>query len=227
MHPTSYDNALLFYETFIRPQLDTNLPMLRVVEFGSCDINGNLRGIFQHCHYIGLDMSAGPNVDIVCSGETTPFEPGSVDVIISSSNFEHDDCFWMTFLEMCRIVKVGGLIYINAPSAGKYHGFPVDCWRFMADSGKALVKWADRHEYNMEIVDTYTDQRNVWNDTVCVYKKQVYVKPTDVGHVQTATHPFSYINDNAFALSRATTMSDALASDKQPMHASPEGHDVN
>lgn len=172
MHPTSYDNALLFYENYIRPRLVHGTPPLRVVEFGACDINGNLRGIFQHCEYIGLDMSPGANVDIVCNGENTPFENASVDIIISSSNFEHDDCFWMTFLEMCRIVNVGGLIYVNAPSAGKYHGFPVDCWRFMADSGKALVKWAARHQYNMVIVDTYTDQRNVWRDTVSVFRRE-------------------------------------------------------
>jgi len=170
MHPTAYENACLFYETYLRPSFPTSVPY-KVVEFGSCDVNGNLRGIFQHCEYIGIDMCSGKNVDIVCYSESTPFETASIDVIISSSNFEHDDCFWMTFLEMCRILKDGGLIYINAPSAGNYHGFPVDCWRFMADTGRALIKWAQRYQYTIELVETYIDQRNIWRDNVCIFRK--------------------------------------------------------
>lgn len=177
MHPTSYDNALYFYELYIKPFLFNDGSPL-VVEFGSCDINGNLRNIFKHCEYIGLDMVAGKNVDIVCHSEHTPFENESVDYVISSSNFEHDECFWMTFLEMCRITKENGLIYINAPSAGKYHAFPTDCWRFMADTGKALVKWATRYGYNIVLLNTYLDTRNVWCDNVCIFYKELSTKTT-------------------------------------------------
>lgn len=145
----------------------------KVVEFGSYNVNGSLRPIFnEHCEYIGIDMSPGPGVDIVCSGEKTPFETGSVDVVLSSSNFEHDDCFWMTFLEMCRILKPGGYLYINAPSAGPYHGYPGDCWRFYEDSWKALAKWSARYGFVMEIVESYVDERCYWRDNVVAYIKK-------------------------------------------------------
>jgi hypothetical protein len=79
----------------------------------------------------------------------------------------------MTFLEMCRILKPGGFIYINAPSAGPYHGHPGDCWRFYKDSWKALQKWANENSYQLELVQTYIDPRlkEVWHDSVGIFKK--------------------------------------------------------
>jgi SAM-dependent methyltransferase len=168
MHPSAYDNCLKFFNKYLSTLL---LESLKVVDFGSYDVNGTLKPIFSKCNYIGIDMSPGPNVDIVTSGDNTPFETNSIDVVISSSNFEHDDCFWMTFLEMARIVKPGGFIYINAPSAGFYHGYPGDCWRFYADSGKALAKWANKNNINIELLETYIDTRGVWHDNVSIYRK--------------------------------------------------------
>jgi len=145
-----------------------------VVDFGSYSVNGNVRHIFEPTmKYIGIDMEAGPNVDIVCSNRKTPFDSKSVDVVISTSCFEHDSCFWMTFLEMCRIIKPGGLIYINAPSAGPYHGYPGDCWRFYKDSWKSLEAWALENSYSLELIESYIDNRNIdlWHDSVGIFKK--------------------------------------------------------
>lgn len=171
MHLTAYDNCLYFYTVYLLPLRQISTEPLSVIEFGSCDVNGSLKPIFKECIYTGLDMASGKNVDVVCNGGDTPFPMNTFDVIISSSNFEHDDCFWMTFLEMCRIVKPGGYVYINAPSSGKYHGFPTDCWRFYEDSWKALQKWARRNQFEMEICEEYIDTRSVWCDNVCVYRK--------------------------------------------------------
>jgi SAM-dependent methyltransferase len=168
MHPTAYENCVKFFNKYISSLL---LSELKVIDFGAFDTNGCLRPIFKGCTYTGLDMSAGPNVDVVCTGDKTPFENNSFDVVVSSSNFEHDECFWMTFLEMSRIVKPGGYIYINAPSSGFYHGFPGDCWRFFADAGKALTKWANKNGHNIQLVETYIDSRGEWKDNVSIYRK--------------------------------------------------------
>jgi hypothetical protein len=172
MHLTAYENATVFYIEYIVSIVEhaTHSPL--VVEFGSYDVNGSLRPIFRGCEYIGIDLTEGKGVDVVCSGEQTPFSDDSVDVVLSSSNFEHDDCFWMTFVEMCRILKPKhGFLYINAPSAGPYHGYPGDCWRFYADSWNALIKWAKRYGYDMEIVESYIDERGGWRDNVCIMKR--------------------------------------------------------
>lgn len=167
MHPTAYEFATKFYHTFC-----ASLPKeAKIVDFGSYDVNGTLRPIFKNHDYIGIDMSSGPNVDIVCNNSDTPFETGSIDIVVSSSCLEHDECFWETFLEMCRIVKVDGLIYINAPSAGPYHGYPGDCWRFYKDSWSALCKWANRKNFKMELIYSHVDPNGYWKDSIGVFRK--------------------------------------------------------
>jgi predicted SAM-dependent methyltransferase len=167
MHISAYKNCSSFYEEYCKKSVEK----LKVVDFGSYDVNGCLKPIFKEHNYIGIDMAEGPNVDIVCTNDNTPFENDSIDVILSSSSFEHDDLFWMTFLEMCRITKPGGLIYINAPSAGPYHGYPGDNWRFYADSWKALAKWADKNDYKVEVLKSYIDKSEQWCDNVGIFRK--------------------------------------------------------
>ncbi len=168
MHTTAFNNCINFFTKYIENKFDFSST---IVDFGSYDVNGTLKPIFKNFNYKGIDMCQGPNVDIVCTGDKTPFEDNQVDVVLSSSNFEHDECFWMTFLEMIRITKQGGYIYINAPSAGPYHAHPGDCWRFYADSWKSLEKWAKRNNYDVELVETYIDQGCDWKNSVGIYKK--------------------------------------------------------
>ena len=143
MHKSALKNVLMFYEKYCK-----NDPLLEgksVLDVGSLDIQGfNMRPIFIDPsrwnpadggvpvkEYIGLDQDSGRNVDVVGSAHEMPFSDESFDIIISSSCFEHDDMFWVTFLEICRVLKKDGLIYIQAPSTGPYHGYPTDCWRFL------------------------------------------------------------------------------------------------
>ena len=168
MHTTAFKNCIDFFNKYISSTFEKSS---LVIDFGSYDVNGTLKPIFKDYNYKGIDMCQGPNVDIVCTGDKTPFSDNEADVVLSSSNFEHDECFWMTFLEMCRIVKSNGYIYINAPSAGEYHAHPGDCWRFYADSWKALEKWAIKNNYNVELVETYIDQGCSWKNSVGIFKK--------------------------------------------------------
>jgi hypothetical protein len=40
----------------------------RVLDIGSLDINGSVRPLFRGGTYTGIDVAAGPGVDIVCQG---------------------------------------------------------------------------------------------------------------------------------------------------------------
>lgn len=167
MHNSAYNCAQNFYDKYL-----SNTKKLIVVDFGSYDHNGSLKPIFQNHHYLGLDIENGPNVDLVVHARKTPFFPDSVDVIVSSSCFEHDQLFWVTFLEMCRMLKPNGYIYINAPSKGKYHAYPIDCWRFKLDSWKALETWANINNYNIQLLESYIDENDPeWHDSVGIFKK--------------------------------------------------------
>lgn len=152
-----------------------------VLDIGGLNVNGSLRPFFESLgmKYICLDIEEHSSVDIVIKpGEKLPFDTGSIDLIVSTSCFEHDPCFWVTFKEMTRIVKLDGFIYVNVPSNGPYHCYPGDNWRFYSDAGQALSYWSSYQFSNEEIfpvkvVETFhiLPHHDVWKDFVCVWKR--------------------------------------------------------
>jgi SAM-dependent methyltransferase len=170
MHDTAYKNGEKFFDKYCKDGIENKT----ILDVGSYDVCGTLKPIFKEGKYTGLDIEAGPNVDVVITPHEFPFERDSFDIIVSSSCFEHNPMFWLTFSEMCRVAKSGGYIYICAPSAGAYHGHPGDCWRFYADSWKALETWAKRNGHDVELVESYveTDSYQSWKDSVGIYRKR-------------------------------------------------------
>jgi len=153
----------------------------KVLDVGGLDVNGSLRKPYEtllKMSYTALDIEEHPSVDVVMKpGDPFPFEDGTFDLIVSTSCFEHDPCFWITFRELCRIVKKGGYIYVNAPSNGPYHGHPGDNWRFYSDAGQALAFWAsktvDGVSYPVKVEETFhiLPLRDMWIDFVTVWKR--------------------------------------------------------
>ena len=136
-------------------------------------MNGSLRDCCPPAFtYLGVDFVAGNGVDVVLEDPySLPFASESTDIVLSSSCFEHAEMFWVLFLEIMRILKPDGLFYLNAPSNGDFHQYPVDCWRFYPDSGRALVAWARRNGMNPALLESYTSVQvdDIWNDYVAVY----------------------------------------------------------
>jgi SAM-dependent methyltransferase len=181
MHASALANGELFFKTY----LGADGAGRSVVEIGSQDVNGSLRSVCPAgVEYIGVDFTAGKGVDIVLDDPyELPFDDASVDCCVSSSVFEHSEMFWLLFLEVLRVLRPEGLFYLNAPSNGLFHRYPVDCWRFYPDSGRALVKWARRSGLNAELLESFVAaQRNseTWSDFVAVFVK-------DASHV--GRHP--------------------------------------
>ena len=166
MHESAITNARRFFDTYAK-YLDEGM----VVDIGSQDVNGCLRTICpDRFTYTGVDFQEGQNVDLVLTDPyELPFADQSVDIVVSSSCLEHSEFFWLTWLEIVRIVKPHGLIYINVPSEGQYHPYPVDCWRFRLDAATALMNWANRNGYPTRLLEAYTDQAFPWKDFVAVY----------------------------------------------------------
>lgn len=169
MHDTAYEHGRLFFELYWQPNFEV------IVDLGSQDVNGSLR---DHCppgsQYVGLDMEPGRGVDLVVEpGASLPFADSSVDVVVSTSAFEHDVFFWETFLELARVIRPGGLVYINAPSNNDFHRYPLDCWRFYPDAGVALAKWAVARGVPVELVESFVAEpgESGWADFVAVFRK--------------------------------------------------------
>lgn len=154
---------------------------LTVVDIGGRSVCGSLRSFFEsrNMKFICVDLEPHESVDLVVKpGEPLPLEDGSVDLVISTSCFEHDPCFWMTFREMCRITKLGGFIYVNAPSNGPYHGFPGDNWRFYRDASQALAYWSCKKIGNEPVYPCKVEEMffiepsgDVWRDFVTIWQR--------------------------------------------------------
>lgn len=153
----------------------------RVLDVGGLDVNGTLRSAApDHWEYVSVDMVAGPGVDVVLDDPYAfPFAEGAFDAVVSTSCFEHDLFFWITFNEMCRVCRSGGYVYLNVPSSGAYHRYPDDCWRFYPDAGLALERWASRSGHRVVLCESFIalDYEDVWNDFVGIFRKQAGPDP--------------------------------------------------
>ncbi len=170
MHVSSYQHMQRLVET----KLDRTRP-LHAVDIGSFDVNGSYRTLFDNpgWRYTGIDLEAGPGVDVVLSSPYVfPLPTASADIVLSGQAFEHIEFFWLTWLEMLRVLKPGGMIFLIAPSRGPEHRYPQDCWRFYPDGYRALAKFGD-----CELLEVSTDWEPhadewsaPWGDTVGVFQ---------------------------------------------------------
>ena len=171
MHHSAILNAQYFYKTYLKEDVH-----YKVLDIGSQDINGSLKDYLPlNTDYTGVDFVDGKNVDVILNDPySLPFKENEFDVILCSSCFEHSDMFWISFLEIMRILKPNGLFYLNVPSNGIFHYYPVDSWRFYPHSGTSLSKWAKRNGYNTFLLESYIskqEKKDIWNDFVGVFLK--------------------------------------------------------
>jgi hypothetical protein len=98
-----------FPELFVEPT---------VIDFGSYDINGNNRSLFQNPIYIGVDIHPGKNVDVVCLAHefNTMMQ---VDIVISTEMLEHDAHWKESVVRMFETVKENGLVIITCATTGR------------------------------------------------------------------------------------------------------------
>jgi SAM-dependent methyltransferase len=158
----------MFFDTYLKGATGK-----RIMDLGAQDVNGSLRSVAPPGNdYVGVDFCKAKGVDVVIEDPySLPFEDGVFDACVTSSCFEHSEFFWLTFLEIARVVKKGGLLYLNVPSNGPFHRYPVDCWRFYPDSGAALQRWAERSGHQLTLLESFTGNQEYgyWNDFVAVF----------------------------------------------------------
>lgn len=156
---------------------------LRVLEVGSRIVRGQEAGgrrlASPSWEFTGADIVPGSGVDVVLKDpHRLPFADGSFDVAVSTDTFEHADFFWLTFLEMCRVAKTW--IYVRAPSAGPYHAFPQDNWRFQRDAPQTLAKWAQHNglevslAMSLNIQDSWQWEQRVWKPTIALFSRSAH-----------------------------------------------------
>jgi len=190
MHTTAYSNSRRFKDTYC-----SDLSGKIVVEIGSQDVNGSIRTVFDGCErYIGLDFCMAKGVDILLSDPyLLPLEDDFADIIVCSSVFEHSEFFWLLFNEVMRALKPAGLFYLNAPSNGLFHRYPVDCWRFYPDAGNALARWGRRSGYSVALLESYVSKQEIqcWNDFIAIFIKDEKQKDRYKNRILDSCYSFS------------------------------------
>jgi SAM-dependent methyltransferase len=138
MHDNSYRLVREAVGKYLNPEVE-----LKVLDVGSRDVNGTYRPIFDKpkWKYTGIDMEAGPNVDIVVDADFQwhNVENESFDVVVCGQVFEHVKAVWRLADKMGHVCKAGGICIIVAPWRFEYHAYPIDCWRIMIDGMKFLM----------------------------------------------------------------------------------------
>jgi SAM-dependent methyltransferase len=121
------------------------------------DLGGRERSKIDHAkQFPGNDVTVidslpGDNVDMVGDAHSLGgcFPAGSFDAIQSIGVFEHILMPWKAVLEINKILRPGGLVYIHTHQALGLHDIPRDFWRFSADVWPALFN----HGTGFEIVE--------------------------------------------------------------------------
>ena len=193
MHQSSLINMEKFRDRYLA---NRETETLNILDLGSTDIGGCYRPLFNQVSwkYTGVDLTPGPNVDIVLADAYNWREvsSNSLDLLISGQVLEHVEYFWITMLEISRVLRPGGLACLIAPSSGPEHRYPVDCWRFYPDGMRALAQFS-----RLECLEAVTHWEDIgdpgsdyWHDSVAVLRKPVRspAKATAVQVMQAFQH---------------------------------------
>lgn len=120
-------------------------PPAPIVEIGSYQVQGqeqiiNLRSLFPGRPYTGIDMRAGPGVDLVADIESLPVPDASVGTAIAISTLEHVRHFWKGLEELKRILRPDGMVLLSCPFHFHVHNYPNDYWRFSPAAMNTLLE---------------------------------------------------------------------------------------
>lgn len=94
----------------------------KVLEVGSLDINGSVRGFFVACDYTGLDIGPGKGVDLV-QPIHEHLKENEYDVVVSTEMLEHDIHWRESLKQMYLDLKKDGLfVFSCAGPTRQEHG---------------------------------------------------------------------------------------------------------
>jgi len=112
-----------------------------LIEIGSRARSGNSYKHFfpELKKYSGIDVSEGPNVDIVADAHTLSSTiTEKYDFAFSISVFEHLIMPWVAAYELNSVLKKGSLAYIQSHPAFPLHDEPWDFFRFSKEAWNGI-----------------------------------------------------------------------------------------
>ena len=117
------------------------LPAPRVLELGTKrsipERSTMHRSFVPHAHeYLGTDIETGADVDIAADVHrlSEAIGPETFDIIISCSTLEHLKYPHLAAHELLKVLRVGGLLFIQTHQTFPLHAFPYDYFRFSREA---------------------------------------------------------------------------------------------
>ena len=168
MHKSSYEKMNWFKSTFL-DKYDT----LNILDVGSLDLEGNYnyKSIFNehNWNYVGLDYESGNNVDIVVEDIYNWFEinDNTFDVVISGQFLGNLPYFWLTMVQIERVLKDGGYTCIIVPTKCLDDNNRLNCYQFFETGLEYLAKYVD-----LDIINISTNDIKPWYDSCLVARKK-------------------------------------------------------
>lgn len=131
-----------YHTTFPEFLAQVNMEKKKVLEIGSRNVTEEVRSqLFNQADYTGFDVLEGENVHVVGDAHelSSYFPAGDFDGIFSISVFEHLLMPWKVILEINKVLKNEGIVFISTHPAWAMHELPWDFWRFQKNSFHALL----------------------------------------------------------------------------------------
>lgn len=103
--------------------------------------------------FLGTDIEAGEDVDIVADIHRLSLVTGEerFDVVISCSSFEHFKYPHLAAHEVMKVLRVGGLLFIQTHQAYPIHAYPHDYFRFSREALSGL--FGERMGFKVIVTD--------------------------------------------------------------------------
>lgn len=112
-------------------------PGYEILEVGAREVTGDyFRHFFEVANYTGFDYYDGKNVDVIGDvHKLSTYFDKKFDLIFSSAVFEHLAMPWQASLEIIKLLKPGGHVFIETHYSYSSHARP---WHFFQFSENAL-----------------------------------------------------------------------------------------
>ena len=95
---------------------------------------------------INIDIEKTENGDIIADGRSLPIRSSSVSLLVSQAVLEHTPDTNLNIAEIERVLKNGGVLYLEAPFMQTYHAHPHDYFRFTHQGVKSYL-------HNFDIIE--------------------------------------------------------------------------
>ena len=159
MHPAAFE--------YVCRVVQSLPPLYSVVEFGSRVVNGTVREIFTDAKvYLGIDIEAGPGVDIVAdAADWKADEP--VDCVVCCEVLEHSERWPEVVGSSYRALKPGGVLILTCASEKRApHGVSGDLIRegehYQGLEIINLTNWILTIDFSVVLIDPNSPPEDIY-----------------------------------------------------------------